>query len=93
MLTEYDIQRLSTAIVDNLVNNDKFMQRIAKQMPRRQKMVSSSVAASILGITRKSVCEIAQNLGGIRGEGRSAHWMFPEEGLIERYLTYKQVKV
>lgn len=89
MLTNYDINRLSSAIVEKLVNDEKFIRRMVGQMPKRKNMVSSSVAASILGVTRKTVCTIAEQLGGVRGTGKSAHWMFQEEGLIERYIDYK----
>ena len=92
MLTEYDIQRLSTAICDKLCNDDKFARRMAKLMQRdkSRRMVNSTRAASILGISRKSVCQIAESLGGIRGKGESAHWLFPEATLTELYLRYKK---
>jgi hypothetical protein len=35
------------------------------------------------------VCQIAEQIGGFRGFGESAHWMFEEEGLIDRYKDYK----
>lgn len=89
MLTDYDIQRLSSAIVRSLVNDDRFIKRMAKMMPKKKKMVSSGKAASILGVSRKTVCCIAEYLGGIKGEGRQDHWMFEEEGLVERYIEYK----
>ena len=89
-MTDFDIQKLSISIVDNLVNNDKFISRVAKMMEKRSKrLVNSSRAAEILGVTRKTVCEIAPLIGGIRGKGQSAHWMFEEDGLIERYIEYK----
>ena len=92
MLTEYDIQRLSTAICNRLCNDEKFANRIAKLIMHkdRKNLVGSTRAAAILGISRKSVCEIAESLGGIRGKGKSAHWLFPEATLTENYLRYKQ---
>ena len=92
MLTDYDIQRISAAIVNNLVNDDRFMKRVAKLMPKRTKMLNSRQAAELLGITRKTVCEIAPLIGGMKGDGRSSHWMFPEEGLVEKYTEYKNRK-
>lgn len=92
MLTDYDIQRLSAAIVEKIANDEKVLKRIAKAMPRQRNLVSSSVAASILGITRKTVCDIAPFIGGVRGNGKSAHWMFEKEGLIEKYKDYKTMK-
>lgn len=89
MLTEYDIQRLSAAIVENLITNDKFIQKMAKHMPKEKKLCGSTKAASILGISRKTVCQIAEYLGGIKGEGESAHWLFPEDELISNYIHYK----
>lgn len=91
MLTEYDIQRISSAIVENLVNNEGFMKRVAKMMPKKKKMVSSSAAAAILGVSRKTVCDIAPHLGGIKGNGKSAHWMFPEDEIVDNYKRLKQI--
>lgn len=90
MLTDYEIQRISAAIVENLVDNDKFIKRIAKAMQKESKnLIGSTQAAKLLGVTRKTVCEIAPYIGGIRGKGESAHWMFHEDGLVDRYLRYK----
>jgi hypothetical protein len=90
MLTEYDIQRVSSAIVEKLVDDDRFIKRMAKLMQRQKRnLISSSQAARILGVTKKTVCQIAEQIGGFRGCGESAHWMFEEEGLIDRYKDYK----
>jgi len=89
MLTEYDIQKIASSVVRLLSEDEKFMRRMAKLMPKQQRMVNSTKAAKILGINRKTVCEIAEHLGGIRANGKSAHWMFVEDGLIERYRNYK----
>ena len=90
MLTDFDIQRISASIVDNLVNNDKFISRVSKMMEKHNKrLINSSRAAEILGVNRKTVCEIAPFLNGMKGEGKSAHWMFEENGLVERYMAYK----
>ena len=93
MLTDYDIQRLSKAIVENLCENDKFINRIGKLMQKdKRNLINSTKAAKILGITRKSVCQIAEHLNGIRGKGDSAHWYFHEDTLIDLYIRYKQEK-
>ena len=92
MLTDYEIQRISSAIVNNLVNNDKFISKMAKLMPKKKSMVSSGKAAKILGVSRKTICEIAEHLGGIRGEGSKNHWTFEEDRLVERYKAYKMRK-
>ena len=89
MLTDFDIQKIAVSVVRLLSEDEKFMKRMAKLMPRQQRMVNSTQAAKILGINRKSVCEIAEHLGGTRTNSKSAHWMFPEDGLIERYRNYK----
>jgi hypothetical protein len=90
MLTDYEIQKISVAIVENLVDNDKFIKRIAKAMQKdSKKLIGSTQAAKLPGVTRKTVCEIAPYIGGIRGKGESAHWMFHEDGLVDRYLRYK----
>ncbi len=92
MLSEYDIQRLSTAICEKLCNDDKFANRMVKLIQKNdsRKMVNSTRASQILGISRKSVTQIAKYLNGVRGKGKSAHWLFPEATLTELYLRYKQ---
>lgn len=91
MLTDYDIQRLSSAIVDNLVNNEKFIRRVAKILPKEKRMGNTTQAAKILGVTRKTVCEIAPYIGGIKmGSDHKAHWIFPLDEVAENYITYKQ---
>ena len=89
MLTDFDVQRISSMVVENLVNNEKFISRIAKSLGKKKTLVNTRRASEILGVTRKTVCEIAPFIGGIRGKGQSAHWMFEEDGLIERYIEYK----
>ena len=90
-LTDYDIQRISSAIVDKLTSDEKFISMVSKCIDKKnKKLVGSSRAAEILGVTRKTVCEIAEHLGGIRGNGQSAHWVFPENTLVERYIRYKE---
>lgn len=92
MLSDYEINRISKAIVSELCNNDRFIKNIAKMMKDKESedMVNSTTAAKILGISRKSVCAIAEELNGIRGRGRSAHWLFPKATLTENYIRYKQ---
>ena len=90
MLTDYDIQRLSSAIVAKLTTDDRFINKIIKSVERKdRKLVNARRAAEILGINRKTVCEIGSYLGGVKGKEKSAHWMFEEDGLVERYLEYK----
>ena len=90
MLSDYDIEKISAMIVRKLTTDDKFMSRMSKMLSKQKgNLINSTRAAEILGVNRKTVCEIAPFLGGVRGNGQSAHWMFPEEGLVERYLEYK----
>ena len=88
-LSSYDIQRISEAIVTRLLSDEKFIRQIRQTAPAPKRMLTARQAAALLGISRKTVCDIAHHLGGIRGEGKSQHWSFPEEGLTERYLRYK----
>lgn len=87
MMTDYDIQRLSAAIVDRLTRDERFVKRVVKAMPKEEKLLTSRQAAQILGVSRYTVVKNAERLGGIRmGDHDRAHWVFPEEGLIDRYL-------
>ena len=90
MLSDFDVQRLASAIVAKLTTDERFINKIVKSVERKdRKLVNARRAAEILGITRKTVCEIGGYIGGVKGEGKSAHWMFEEEGLIDRYLEFK----
>ena len=87
-LSNYDIQRISEAIVTRLLRDDTFIRQIRETAPAPKRMLTTRQAAEMLGISRKTVCDIAYHLGGIRRDGKS-HWTFPEEGLTERYIKYK----
>lgn len=89
-LSSYEIDRISEAIVTRLVHDDGFMKRMARLIPKEGKMLTSAQAAEKLGLSRKYVCDIAHHLGGIRGDGKSSHWTFPEDTLTELYLQYKK---
>lgn len=89
MITDYDIQRISSAIVDKLVNDERFIRRMAKVMPKQERMLGTHQVSKILNLSRKTVCKIASQLGGMKGEGLNAKWIFPEQGLVERYKQYK----
>ena len=90
MLTEYDIQKTARAIVDLLLEDDRFIKRIMKASPRKgSKMFNSRQAASYLGISQYTLRHIAPYIGGIKkGVGKQSKWTFEEEGLKERYLEY-----
>lgn len=88
-LSNYDIQRISEAIVTRLLRDETFIQQIRKTAPAPQRLLTTRQVAEILGISRKTVCDIAYHLGGIRRDGKSQHWVFPEDGLTDRYIRYK----
>ena len=90
MLTDYDIQRTAQAVVDLLLQDDRFLSRMKKLAPKRQgHMLNSKQAAAMLGISAYTIREIAPLIGGIKkGEGQRDKWAFEEEGLKERYLEY-----
>ena len=91
MMTDYDISRIAASIVDRLVNDDKFITRVAKVVKSKKggRMLNSKQAADLLGITRGYVCDIAPQLGGVRrgDDKQRAKWYFPEDGLIERFRS------
>ena len=92
-MTDFEIQKTAKAVVDMLLNDDRFISRMEKLANRRgSRMLKSSQAAELLGVSRKTICMIAEEIGGIRGDGNSAHWMFEEAGLKERYTEYKTRK-
>ena len=93
-MTEYEIQRTARAVVDLLLSDDRFISRIVKASPRKSsRMLNSSKAAAILGISAYTIRHIAPYIGGIKkGDGQRDKWAFEEEGLKDRYLDYLKTK-
>ena len=89
-MTEYDVQRISQAVVSLLLNDDRFIRRMERLTPKRKgAMLNSRQAASVLGISQYTLRKVAPYIGGIKkGEGQRDKWAFEEEGLKERYLEY-----
>ena len=94
MLSQYDISRIAAAVVERLVDDEKFIARISRTTKKENgRLLTSSQAAELLGISRGYVCDLASQLGGIRrGSGQRARWMFPENGLQEKFKTAKYEK-
>ena len=88
-LSEYDIQRIATAIATKLLCDESFLSTVKKTIPRERRMLTTSQAAKMLGLSRKTICEIAPYLGGIRGKGKYSRWVIPEEGLADKYADFK----
>ena len=88
MLTDYDIRRLSASIVEQLMGNRQFIEIVTKTAAQRKGTLNSTQAASYLGLSRKTVCDIAEWLGGFRSGSKSSHWVFPVDTLTENYKNY-----
>lgn len=88
-LSEYDIQRIASEIVVRLTADERFARTMAKMLPKADRLLTSTQAANLCGTSRKYVCQNADKLGGFRGSGTSAHWMFRENGLVERFAALK----
>lgn len=90
MLTDYDIHRTAQAVVELLLDDDRFISRMQKIAPKRAgHMLNSKQAAAMLGISAYTIREIAPMIGGIKkGSDRYQHWCFEEDGLKERYMSY-----
>lgn len=87
-LSNYDIYRISTAVVNRLVKDERFIKQMKRITPKEKRMLTSTQAAKQLGLSRGYVCDIARQLGGIRAD--NGRWLFPEEGLTERYIHLKK---
>jgi transcription initiation factor IIE alpha subunit len=89
MLTEYEMQRLAKLIVNGLVNDDRFVTKVAKMVPQKNRTIKAKEVAKILGISVWTVRDIAAYLGGTRkGDEKRGQWVFEENGLVERYQEY-----
>jgi transcription initiation factor IIE alpha subunit len=88
-MTEYELQRLAKLIVTGLVNDDRFMAKVAKMVPQKNRTIKAKEVAKILGISVWTVRDIAEHLGGTRrGDAMRGQWVFEEVGLVERYQEY-----
>ena len=95
-MTDYDIQRTAKAIVDLLVTDDRFIERVAKIVPKQTRLLNTRQAAKKLGISQYTMRHIAAKVGGIQspstGKKReSGHWYFDENTLLKEYLAYKNI--
>lgn len=91
MLTDYDIQRISTAVAEKLLADDRLLKRVVKYLPKKERLLTSSQAATILGVSRYTVCRMAEQLGGVRRPGKDGRgrWMFSETTLVTNYQALK----
>lgn len=85
-MTDYEIRKLSAAIIDGLVNEDRFIRRILKYMPKQDKLMNASQAAELLGVSRSTVIRNAERLGGQKNSA-NGRWMFHQSNLIEKYTN------
>ncbi len=88
-MTDYEIQRIARAVAELILGDERLPKRVAKCLPKKEKLLTSSQAAEMLGVSRCTICRLAPSLGGIRrpskdGKGR---WMFSEEKLIENFKS------
>lgn len=90
MITDFDIQRISKAVVELLLSDDRFAQRMDKLSAKTQKgLMSSDQAAKFLGVSKYTIRQIAPMIGGIKkGDGKQNRWTFEKAGLKERYKEF-----
>ena len=86
-MTDYDIQRISRAVVDLLLSDERVLARIGRHARPSDKLLSTRQAAAHLGVSVFTVRRFAAELGGIRSA--RGQWSFPESTLTENYLNLK----
>jgi len=91
MLTDYDIQRISAAVADRLLNDERVIKRMVRYLPKKKRLLTTSQAAAVLGISTYTVRRLAERLGGVHRPGKDGRgrWMFDEATLVENYLKIK----
>jgi hypothetical protein len=89
-MTDYDIQRISRAVVELLLSDERVLARIGRHAKAPSKLLNTQQAAVVLGVSPFTVRRLAAELGGIQGPG--GRWSFPESTLVEKYLTHKNSK-
>ena len=89
MMTEYEMRRISKLIIEGLVSDDRFIERVARLAPKRNRSLRVKEVAKLLGVSVWTVRDIAPQLGGTKkGDSQRGKWVFEEEGLLDRYKAY-----
>ena len=83
MMTDYDIRRIAAAVVELLSSDERFVQSIAKNLPKKKNFVTASQAAEKLGVCRRSITNNAKALGGVKLSNGT--WRFDENTLFDLY--------
>lgn len=86
-MTDYDIQRISAAVVERLLSDERILARVAKHAKACEKLLNTQQAAAVLGVSPFTVRRLAKELGGIQGQ--HGRWKFPESTLVQNYLNFK----
>lgn len=85
---------MATLIVRGLVSDDRFVAKVARMTPKKNRTLRVKDVADILGISVWTVRDIANELGGTRkGNDKQGQWVFEEDGLIERYQEYCRKRI
>ncbi len=102
-MTEYEMQKLSNLIAEKVIRglaqDDRFIKKLIKAMPKQKRLLNSTQVAERLGISKWQVRKIAGYLGATKANAKGdtdcrkyGHLMFEEEGLLERYKEYLRTK-
>lgn len=67
-LTDYDIRRLSASIVEQLVNDERFIKSVTLNAPRKKQLVSIPVAAELLGVSKSWIYHNIDHFRKTKGE-------------------------
>ena len=82
-MTEYEICKIADRICEKLTHDERFMKNLAKVMPKRDRLISASQAAKLLGVSIYTVRRRAAELGGVLNT--NGRWTFHESKLMEKY--------
>ena len=84
-LSEYDIKRISSSIVETLVTDERFMRRVSAMTPQLRQLVSLSAAAELLGVSCSWMAHHIDGFRTIKGTAKNAPYKFDTQTLYEDY--------
>lgn len=94
MLTEYDVTRIARAIVEQLVDDERFIKKVTSSAPQRRQLVSLPAAAELLGVSKSWMYHHVGDFRKTKGSQQNSRIKFDTATLYEDYqtITNKEIK-
>ena len=94
-MSEYELRRLARLIVQGLIDNDLFIAKVAKMMPKRnriheseKRLIGAKKAAEMLGISVTLLRNGVPQFSYVKGGSKSSPLKFNAATLMDEYERY-----